>query len=65
MKEEEEGTRNRHMVPLTTDWDLLEKTTVLPTQRSEVRGGGVTEVHDVYEMEEARQVCSNLNLSLF
>ncbi|KAL3058084.1 hypothetical protein OYC64_010297 [Pagothenia borchgrevinki] len=56
MKEEEEGTRNRHMVPLTTDWDLLEKTTVLPTQRSEVRGGGVTEVHDVYEMEEARQV---------
>ncbi|KAF3856768.1 hypothetical protein F7725_017491 [Dissostichus mawsoni] len=40
MKEEEEGTRNRHMVPLTTDWDLLEKTTVLQTQRSEVRGGG-------------------------
>ncbi|KAJ4941254.1 hypothetical protein JOQ06_027540 [Pogonophryne albipinna] len=54
MKEEEEGPRNRHMVPLTTDWDLLEKTTVLQTQRS--GGGGVTEVHDVDEMEEARQV---------
>lgn len=65
------GTRNRHIIPLTTDpsptvgftdpsWDWLEKTTSVQTQRSEVRGSGVTEVYmpdsDFDEMEEAQQV---------
>nr|XP_033483276.1 podocalyxin-like protein 2 [Epinephelus lanceolatus] len=69
--EEEEGIRIRHIVPLTTDpsptigftdpsWNWLNKTTPLQTQRTEVRGGGVTEVFlpegDIDEMEEARQV---------
>ncbi|KAI3369259.1 hypothetical protein L3Q82_007513 [Scortum barcoo] len=54
-KMDKEETRIRHIVPLTTDpsttigftdpsWDWLEKTTPLPAQRSEVKGGGVTEV---------------------
>ncbi|XP_038552814.1 podocalyxin-like protein 2 [Micropterus salmoides] len=74
-KMEEEETRIRHIVPLTTDpsptigftdssWDWLEKTTSLLTQRSEVRRGGAPEVFspdsDFFEMEEARQVvCLN------
>ncbi|KAG7493949.1 hypothetical protein JOB18_019511 [Solea senegalensis] len=56
---ESEGTRTRHIIPLTTDpsptinftdlsWDWLEKTTPVQSQRSEVRG---TE-----EMKEAQQV---------
>ncbi|XP_026163227.1 podocalyxin-like protein 2 isoform X2 [Mastacembelus armatus] len=68
---EREETRIRHIIPLTTDpsptigftdpsWDWMEKTTSLQTQRSEVKGGGVTEVFipdgDFDEMEEADQV---------
>ncbi|KAK2861600.1 hypothetical protein Q5P01_001133 [Channa striata] len=64
-------TRIRHIIPLTTDpsptvgftdpsWDWLEKSTSLQTQRSEVRGGAVTELFipdgDFDEMEEAQQV---------
>ncbi|XP_074505838.1 uncharacterized protein podxl2 [Sebastes fasciatus] len=63
MEEEEEGTRIRHIVPLTTDpsptigfTDQLEKTTPLQTPRSEVRGGGVTKVRGFDELDEARQV---------
>lgn len=46
-------------------WEWLEKTTTLQTQKSEVRGGGVTEVfipyNDFDEMEEAQQVlCDTL-----
>ncbi|XP_071329128.1 podocalyxin-like protein 2 isoform X2 [Trachinotus anak] len=70
-KTEGEGTRIRHIVPLTTDpsptisftdqsWDWLEKTTPLQALRSEVSGGGVTEVFlpisDVDKLEEAQQV---------
>ncbi|XP_029907416.1 podocalyxin-like protein 2 [Myripristis murdjan] len=58
----------RHMVPVSTDpaptvgftdmsWDWLEKTTPLQAQRSEVRGGGVTEVFlPGGDLEEAQQV---------
>lgn len=72
-----EGKRIRHIIPLTTDpsptvgftdqsWDWLEKTTSVQTsvQRSEVRGGGVTEVDvldsDFDEMEEAQQVQTHM-----
>lgn len=70
-KFQREGTRIRHIIPLTTDpsptvgftdlsWDWLEKTTSVQTQRSEIRGGGVTEVfipdNDFDELEEAQQV---------
>ncbi|TDH13572.1 hypothetical protein EPR50_G00034780 [Perca flavescens] len=68
-KMEEEDTRVRHIVPLTTDpsptvgftdpsWDWLGKTRPLQTLGSEVKGGGVTEVFlpDFDEMEEAQQV---------
>lgn len=68
-------TRIRHIIPLTTDpsptvgftdpsWDWLEKTKSVQTQRSAVRGGGVTEVYvpdsDFDEMEEAQQVQSHM-----
>ncbi|XP_051271146.1 podocalyxin-like protein 2 [Dicentrarchus labrax] len=68
---EKEETMIRHIIPLTTDpsttvsftdasWDWLEKTTPLSAQRSQVRGGGVTEVFlpdgDFDELEEAQQV---------
>ncbi|KAK2915528.1 uncharacterized protein podxl2 isoform X2 [Channa argus] len=70
-KLDREETRIKHIVPLTTDpsptigftdpsLDWLEKTTSLQTPRSEVKGGGVTEVFiadgDFDEMEEAQQV---------
>ncbi|TMS18942.1 Podocalyxin-like protein 2 [Larimichthys crocea] len=72
-KMEKEGIR--HIIPLTTDpsatvgftdpsWDWLDKTTPQPAQRSEVRGGGITEVFlpdsDFDDMEEPQQVmCVN------
>lgn len=67
---ETEGVRIRHIAPLTTDpsptisftdpsWDWLEKTTPLQTQRSEVRGGEVTEFFlpnsDLDDMQEPSQ----------
>lgn len=66
-KMEKEETRIRHIVPLTTDpsttigftdpsWDWLEKTTPLPAQRSEVRGGGITEVFPPDSDFRAQQV---------
>ncbi|XP_032370612.1 podocalyxin-like protein 2 [Etheostoma spectabile] len=68
-KLEEEETRVRHIVPLTTDpsptigftdpsWGWLGKTRPLQTLGSDVRGGGVTEVFlpDFDELDEAQQV---------
>lgn len=77
-KTEKEETRIRHIIPFTTDplttisftnpsLDLLEKSMPLPAQRSEVRGGGVTEVFlpdsDFDQMKEASQV--DLNTQIF
>nr|XP_046240995.1 podocalyxin-like protein 2 [Scatophagus argus]XP_046240997.1 podocalyxin-like protein 2 [Scatophagus argus] len=70
-KMDKKETRVRPISPLTTDpsttigfvkpaWDWLEKTTPLPARRTEVRGGGVTEVvlpdSDFDELEETGQV---------
>ncbi|XP_050930608.1 podocalyxin-like protein 2 isoform X2 [Lates calcarifer] len=69
-KMEREGTRIRHIVPLTTDpsptisftdssWYWLEKTTPLQAQGSEVRSDGFTDalLPDVeFDKEEAQQV---------
>lgn len=67
--EEEEGKWGREGTPLTTDpsttvsftdtsWDQMAKVMPWPAQRSEVGGGGVTEIFLPGDHNETQQVCS-------